>query len=356
MTAVAGSNVKLPRNYEYPASLTYDLNLEGFPSSIKTPELRRAAEVYSENFKRMASMLALPCHLIRLASMMPECSRRAARQIFGADDLSQVDPALLKRHLAEFLQLEKQVMNLDANRDETDENKNARLEWGARHVGILAVSLGDVGELGVDALFFSATVQAWTAFETFAGDLWVAAVNVSPAGLARLDGTENRIEKKSGGNSSGRSQEANSANKKGRKAVSLDHLHELTRGTFDLSHRMGDLLRKRCIFTTLEGIRAAYSSAFSEGEKRTRTASIDESLADKSLDALCAVRNLIAHCAGVADAVYQEKRKSAPSAPQLEPGQAWKPTGAQVRDLIQPVAKCCIKLAGAVDNWLVQTR
>src|SRR5262249_47507032 len=104
------------------------------------------------------------------------------------------------------------------------------------------------------------------------------------------------------------------------------------------------------------GIRDAYSSAFSEKEKKARTADIDSALADKALNALSAVRNLIVHKAGVADSEYAEKAKNAPTAPQLKQGDKLQLTGAICRTLIDDAVKSSIKVIKGVDSWLVLTK
>jgi hypothetical protein len=200
----------------------------------------------------------------------------------------------------------------------------------------------------------SIAVGAWATFEALAGDLWVAAINTNPAGLAELKGTASRIERQSVGRAKKAAGDQENAVDT-EKTVRLQDIHEVTRGTYDLSHKMGDVLRRRFKFTTLKGIREAYSVAFSEKEKHARTHAIDEALADKALDALNLVRNLIVHRAGVADRDYVNSTRGNSVAPQLQPGETLGLDAKELRNLIEPVTARCAELVHAVDRWVTLT-
>lgn len=191
-------------------------------------------------------------------------------------------------------------------------------------------------------------VACWTAFETLASDLWVAAINENPS-LATLRGTPSRIAK--GKRKKPESNESQLLNDL-EKSISLADISRLTRGSFDIQKQMGSILKSRFKFSSLDGIRRAYSSAFSEKEKCARSDDIDISLSDQALDALSAVRNLIVHKAGIVDAVYLDDIKSAPNAPHLAEGSRLGINGDMVCNLIQPVMTCCVNLIRSVDTWL----
>jgi hypothetical protein len=55
--------------------------------------------------------------------------------------------------------------------------------------------LNEMLPLGVRALMSGFLIQTWTAFETLAVDLWIAALNARPMGLAELTGSPKRIAK-----------------------------------------------------------------------------------------------------------------------------------------------------------------
>jgi hypothetical protein len=124
-------------------------------------------------------------------------------------------------------------------------------------------------------------------------------------------------------------------------------------GTFDLSKKMGTLLRddrNRYNFSNLDSIRDAYSAAFRD------FANVQQPLADKSLNALSAARNLIVHKAGKADHEYVEKTKDAPTAPRLANGETLLLDGTISSGLIAPVVEVSTRLIRAVDSRVVAWR
>jgi hypothetical protein len=224
---------------------------------------------------------------------------------------------------------------------------------------------------GIDAWLSALLLGTWTAFETLAGDLWVASVNAQPQYLAGLTGAADRIDGAAGAKpepeKAGRAADDENGEKSadddpcepfGDKKVALGLMCKLTRGDYDLHSKMGHLLveTERVKFTSLKSIREAYSLAFSEKVKRARTHRIDAALAAPSLNALSAVRNLIVHKAGVADAAYVEDRKVAPTAPVLKEKEAIQLNGETCRILVEPVIKASVELVKAVDSWLTLTR
>jgi hypothetical protein len=249
------------------------------------------------------------------------------------------------------VELSRRTRDHVANPSSRDPNEiAARRRWCLHQVDQFAVQFGHGVDKGIHALFSVAIVHLWTAFETLAGDLWVAALNHHPYGLARLSGTRGRIEKKSA-----IARSVHESNKTDDPKVSLREIEIITKGRFDLSLHMGDLLRGNFRFSTLAGIREAYSAAFSETEKRWRTESLDKILADKSLDALASVRNLIVHRAGVADTEYVEAIRKGYAVPKLDLGQRLELDGETVRAFANATISSCTSLVIEVDKWLVHT-
>jgi hypothetical protein len=119
---------------------------------------------------------------------------------------------------------------------------------------------------------------------------------------------------------------------------------------------MGSLLRKRFKFSTLRSIREAYSAAFSENEKKARTEKLDAALADRTLDALNLVRNVIVHKAGIADARYAERSRLFSLAPKRRAGEPLELDGGVCVALMKPVVASCLSLVNGVDMWLELTR
>jgi hypothetical protein len=213
---------------------------------------------------------------------------------------------------------------------------------------------------GITGIFSSVVTGMWTAFEVLATDLWTGSINVQPKKLATLSGNPKRIGKLSGaspekrkalGEDGGTFGDPQASNKE----LLLRDIERVSEGTYDLSEKMGDLLRTRFRFTSLRGIRRAYSAAFSEKVKEARTAieMIDKTLADKALDALSVIRNVIVHSGGVADRDYLNDSKGIPLAPRLRLEQTLALDGELCATVIDATIVCCRRLLSAVDTWIV---
>jgi hypothetical protein len=224
------------------------------------------------------------------------------------------------------------------------------------------------------AFMESLIIQAWTVFKSFAGDLWIKTVNTAPRYLAPLTGDAARISSLAGmkhrlkpavndgdaaeptRNTDEDDEEFDDIAEASDKRITLGKVYEITRGSYDLADRMGDFLvaSNRVSFATLEGIRAAYSSAFSEKLRKARTDRIDASLASRKIDTLCKARNLLVHKAGFADPEYIEETKGL-DLPRLGKGERIKIDGGLVRSLVEPVLLSCIELIKGVDSWMSLT-
>jgi hypothetical protein len=162
---------------------------------------------------------------------------------------------------------------------------------------------------GIQAWLASLVLGTWTAFETFAGDLWVATLNTHPRQLSLSAGKEKRISA-AVGVSSERTEVGTSGEKRdSEKMISLQRLQDVTQGDYDLSFRMGDLLKARFVFTSFWDIRRAYSLAFCEDIDKTILQAVDSALKDNALDALSAARNVLIHAGGKADKEYIKTAK-----------------------------------------------
>ena len=189
-------------------------------------------------------------------------------------------------------------------------------------------------------------VACWTAFESLAVDLWIASVNTCPNVLAFLPGSPKRLasgkQRKSEATSSVPGEQV--------KSVLLSDIQRVTKGSFDIKSRMGDILEGQFRFTSLSGIRHAYASAFPE--KTPSTAAIDAVLSSNPLNILSAVRNLIVHKSGVADRDYLNDIKHAVGAPPLSLNDRLNVNGEIACNIIEPAIQCCVDLIVSVDSWL----
>jgi hypothetical protein len=216
---------------------------------------------------------------------------------------------------------------------------------------------------GTDAILSAAVLGTWTAFETLTSDVWKTAINAAPNGLAELTGSPRRIAKLAGTRESKSDDDEAEAElapsideDKEEKMIFLKAIQTTTGGNYNLSNKMGDLLRSRFRFISLRGIRRAYSTAFSERIKGHDTSAIDSALANKCLDALSLVRNIIVHNAGIATADYCRESNGVPTAIPLKPNEKLELDGENFRAIIDPTVASCKALVSGADTWISLTR
>lgn len=219
--------------------------------------------------------------------------------------------------------------------------------------GILppAVGMSNFPDLVVSASYAAATaeiVSTWTMFESLAADLWVAVVNAFPDPLATLSGNWKRLRR----NGKKEGDDGDITEDEG-KSISLAKVHKITRGSYDIQYKMGEVLLacNRVKFISLEGIRRAYGMAFSE-DYRIKPTAIDNALKSESLDCVSALRNVIVHRAGIADQRYEDDAKGVGTAPKLKRGEKLSIVQEDARALADPVSATCVALMEAVDQWM----
>jgi hypothetical protein len=178
---------------------------------------------------------------------------------------------------------------------------------------------------GADAWMSAQITGIWTAFEALAEEIWIAAVNAHPSGLAEL----------------------NSGKKPTGESKKID-LFLLQKHGYDLSPHMGTVLSQRYSFDRLEDIRRAYQEAHFEGDQ-----TIDGTISDRSLDALSLTRHVIVHNGGIIDDAFLKRKSDLPAAILGNVGDPLPLTGRIVADLITPVLTLGWNLISAIDEWLV---
>jgi hypothetical protein len=293
------------------------------------------------NIFRLDSALTLPAYLIVE-------STKATR--LGCDALLEVHNSLDEHTLtrSEFERVQARAYEL-----RKEHLRQQTKEWWAHQFDFLGVynasrymAVGpETVRQGFEAILISQVTGTWTAFETLAADLWVAAINQCPSKLSSLSGKpKDRISRIARG--SPRTTDGGTGKVESKK-IELGLIHELTRGSFDLSKSMGTLLRRQQSFQRLDDIREAYSVAFKDHSQE-----IDTILADKTIDALGAVRNLIVHKSCVVDEDYQNKAKDCPLLDHLSVGERLMIDGDMVGALTGPVMNRSIELVKAVDRWI----
>jgi hypothetical protein len=179
---------------------------------------------------------------------------------------------------------------------------------------------------GLHALHVAQITGSWTAFETLAGDVWIAAVNARPRGLVAGMKPESKED--------------------GTKWMSFDTLRK---HRFDLTAVMGNVLAesKKVSFRTLDEIRKSYKIAFNG------TVEIVNSISGRDLDALHAVRNAIVHRGGYVDKMFRDRMERDPYWSQFQVGDELPIDGEKAASLTDTSIKAAVGLIRIVDNWVL---
>jgi hypothetical protein len=186
---------------------------------------------------------------------------------------------------------------------------------------------------GVHAIMSSLMISSYTVFEVMIADLWVAALNARPDPLALLQGRAAKSEGK--------------PQSKVQEGKSLE-IHVLVANKFDVSGKMGDILKDKHKFTILDAARVAYADAF-EG----RSVAVMAAISAPIFDLIGQLRNVIAHRNGLIDGDYVRKKVGFPDSPSyfkgLNKDDRLELDGERVSSVIRKTMCACAKLFLEVD-------
>jgi hypothetical protein len=304
------------------------------------------------NLESVSSSFRVNILRVRLLMLLPTSISGAMQVTQRAQDIAEFDTTGRLVNESDFpadmiAQIEKRrVELLDAEIDKMNQtlgtvlNDANAMDYHLKHARALkGLAESPLAAMGFVELLAAHVTGTWTAIESMFGDLWEAALNGHPKTLAALRGKPKRI-----GGTDPKSTEQRSEQDK---SVPLT-LIEMS--NFDLRCSMGTIFRRqrRFEFTRLSSVREAYSCAFSEKSGR-----IDAALSSKSFDALSAVRNVLVHRGGRADAEYVRQSSYLPI-PTAPLGQPVRLNGEHVAELISRAITSSKTLLIAVDDWLDQ--
>jgi hypothetical protein len=269
--------------------------------TISTEELKKVAEAYDRNLKRVYYLIMFPPAAVSMAINIQRATDSVSHRLEGARKSAAIKEALTKH--------ERKLKSASA---ETAKQLNDNMEKVTfMMLDELAMSTSE----GHEAWMAAQITGSWTAFETMAGDLWETAINVNPQELAKRSG-EKQIP-----------------------------MSMVLKYRFDLSKSMGSILKAKYPFDRLSGIRDAYKEVFGS--------EFADVLEDQRLDALSIVRNNFVHNGGVIDAEYLRRSNVLPKSAIGELGSPIPIDGELVCGLINPVLKLGNALIAGVDRWLV---
>ena len=196
---------------------------------------------------------------------------------------------------------------------------------------------------GMRSVFASMIVNAWTAFEVLAEDLWVSALNARPrlgfrAINAEIKGTESEEDKENRLN----------------KCFEIPAWMIQQDPTFNVHDNMGTLLREQFDFRKRAKVIDAYTTVFFDDPYASNVRKI---LADQKLDWVSAMRHAIVHYGGK---VYKTRLSrnfknlvsAHPRLSKLEPGDTIPMDGDLVCELVDIVVNSGIELLDFVEGWI----
>ncbi len=320
------------------------------PGSIKSPLLQPVVDAFIANAYRIHSLWQLKPDLLEHACVVTKNIYTTTYALTGHVDLEKAaadDPKFMEKlgvTLRGWITGEVNKFGLSADEILFDSKRAVdRLED-------FLDSCPPKWDEGFHATLSAMLTGAWTTFEVLASDLWEAALNSHPRTLCDLAGEQNRISKMAG--SIGREKQESKREKGSESNSDSDHLlriiKRVTSGSFNAGEVMGTVLKEKFPFHKLSGIRKAYSAAFSK-----RWGKIDAILADKALDKLNLVRNLLLHEGGIVEeAKFLRGAKEISWSPPGEIGKPFPIEGTLVKDLMRPVFQRCIELVLVVDEWI----
>ncbi len=199
--------------------------------------------------------------------------------------------------------------------------------------------------LGLEAILVGQVTGTWTAFEVMAGDLWEAAINCHPHGLADLKG-----KKREKGNSENKQQtgadDLRSSTNEDILSLKLSRRRP-PRDQYDLKNRWGSVLKPEDGFTSLARIRTAYYKAFFES-----STSIEVAIDDECFDKLSLLRNVIVHRGTIVDKKYRDEMQRFSDLSEIQVGKPICIDGPMVAKLVSKCIEKSMELIRAVDSWL----
>jgi hypothetical protein len=295
-------------------------------NGVRSECLKECATAFAINLTRMATFAFMPTQLAFMVRRDQIFYDNAIFKITGKGDIKLLDflkdpPAGVRdeavRQMGEFIA------------SMTDEEiRLLTVKLGIKYVEALLNSHQMTPmQDSVDAIFASTVLGSWTAFETFASDLWAVGVDKGPKEIAGALFTTKLP--------------------KSEEALTADKLRNLDN---DVRISPGSFLKEtgQVSFQKLELIRRYYVLAFGDEFK-----TLFDDTADGYICALSAIRNVLTHRAGIADKKFVEQTAGRfTEFKEIKPGQPILLDGELVQKLKLSAAKVGAELIVRIDNLL----
>lgn len=319
--------------------LFVDVRVEIMVRSLKSACLADVAKAFQRNTQRVSSLAEAPASMLLATKFVERVVRVLLDRQLGdtfEQTIKNIEDELKKELVYD------RVLEMLGGKLTIDEERQA--SWSM--IQSFMASESDI-RIAFETILFSVLTGTWTAFESMAVDLWVAALNAHPGGLSELRGRRARKKAAAKARQAGEGTEILQASTETAEGAKID-VSLLRRHHYDLSGRMGTILKRRFEFSRLRGVRDAYTAAFDVDFE-----AVDASLSNRDLDALEAVRNVLVHRGGLVDDMFADRVKRIPGLSDFKEGDPLQVDGALVSSMVNSVVGSCIALIKAVDEWLV---
>lgn len=306
----------------------------------KTPWVLPISELFRGRCAKLRMLMMLPSGIGQVSLKMQRMMDQAHFEVLGSlekENISEEEKNKIAARTNELL-IAQSEENLHRRKNDPNWDSDVLKEHKDGLIPLDVIQAGPTW-FSLDALLMAYVTGAWTTIETLCGDLWEISLNNHPNDLANLNGQPKRIK-------AGPSNQPRSTTNREPKVVDLDLISE---NGFDIRNKMGTILKPRFSFSRLEGIREAYSRAFDRDSIQ-----IDKALADRALDSLNTVRNLITHKDAIADLEYVRRTKYLKTIPPADIDRPIAIHGDVVVGLLKPAFASANALLFAVDEWMTK--
>jgi hypothetical protein len=259
--------------------------------NVRSDCLRDCAAAFEANMARTGAFALMPAEIayqVRRDSLFVSNARFRAHGK-GESTIYDLMDSEMTPEIAHELEEQKKAF-----RPDKEELRRFKSIIGMEYIEALARKLRGM-ELSLDATFSSVIFESWTAFECFASDAWVAAVDCGPKEVALRLALSNKLLRTADN-------------------ITPKELHQLE---FDPRTNFGSSMRElgRVSFQRLSHIARFYSIAFEHDFSRMFT-----DLEDGYLQALSSLRNVLIHKAGRADKDFVAQVQRFTDLREIKPG------------------------------------
>lgn len=330
------------RNFHLEKILTLSQDYKGISGKIASKELYETASSFEVNMARVEMLLGILPAIIAFSLDDDRLCTRATYSVYGTINPSlkqKKSKTLWKKHQDEFNRLRGERMS------EMARNKDKVGDWawatGTQYLGMMTQNVPGQMVFGFEALLGSMVTGSWTAFEVLAADLWEACLNARPRlGVIALNAEPEASD-----------DDLADAQKRGIKYHVPVHL--LQKWDYNLQNRMGSLLRGKWDFAQHDKAIDAYLRVFKDSEGK-KLKELSQILKDQNLAWLDALRNVLVHNAGIADARFMSRIKKHSTLKLLKEKEPVLLNGELLLPFINTVIQRGIGLIKFIDDWLAK--